>query len=187
MRGATLVSGSEIRLDLDIDAGAATGYRDVGVAGLRLVDGFAVYDRVDYLRVTPENALARVGGIAAPRQPVQFDVAGWHRGPDDEPLTEDDLWLGQVPVSWSTEEYYVRDEDADTRFVGNIDDSGFFTPGPDGPNLERPLLADNMGDVWVVAEHRNEESGETLRGRARLVVAPPLFVYWDLFPQRGAQ
>ena len=184
--GAERISDGEIVLDLEIAADAAPGYRDVALGGVRLVDGFAVYDRVDYLRVTPETALARVGGIAVPKQPVQFEAAGWNRGPDGKRFTDDDLPLGSLEVEWSTEEYYIRDEDADTMFVGNISDSGFFTPGPDGPNLERPLKADNMGDVWVVAEHRDESSGETLRGRSRLVVAPPLFLYWDLFPRRDA-
>lgn len=179
-------SEHEIALALEIAEDAVPGYRDVAVGGVRLVDGFAVYDRVDYLRVTPEDALARVGGIAVPKQPVQFEAAGWNRGADGERFTDDDLPLGLLPVRWTTEEYFIRDEDADTRFVGNISDTGFFTPGPDGPNLERPLKADNMGDVWVVAEHHDEASGETLRGRARLVVAPPLFLYWDLFPQREA-
>ena len=183
---ASLESENEIVLDLAVDRDAAPGYRDLALGGARLVDAFAVYDRVDYLRVSPETALARVGGIAVPKQPVQFEAAGWNRGPDGERFTDDDLALGLVPVSWSTEEYYIRDEDSDTMFVGNISDSGFFTPGPDGPNPERELMADNMGDVWVVAEHRDEASGETLRGRARLVVAPPLFIYWDLFPQRSA-
>ena len=184
---ASLASGNRIDLDLAVAADAAPGYRDVALGGARLVDAFAVYDRVDYLRVSPETALARVGGIAVPKQPVQFEATGWNRGPDGERFTDDDLALGTLPVAWSTEEYYIRDEDADTRFVGNISDSGFFTPALDGPNPERELNADNMGDVWVVAEHRDDASGETLRGRARLVVAPPLFIYWDLFPQRSAQ
>ena len=182
---ARRVSELELSVDLAIGEGAPLGYRDVAVGGIRLVDGFAVYDRVDYIRVGPEMALSRVGGAVAPKQFVQFEATGWHRGPDGERLTDDDLALGQIPVRWSTEEYFIRDEDADTRFVGNIDDRGLFTPGLDGPNPERELMADNMGDVWVVAEHDDPQNGETLRDRARLVVAPPVFLYWDLFPQRA--
>ena len=184
--GARRTSELELQVDLEIESGAAAGYRDVSVGGARLVDGFAVYDRVDYIRVTPETALARVGGAVAPKQFVQFEAAGWHRGPDGERLSDDDLALGPVEVSWTTEEYYIRDEDADTRFVGNIDERGLFTPGLDGPNPERELMADNMGDVWVVAQHEDPANGETLRDRARLVVAPPVFLYWDLFPRRDA-
>ena len=184
---ARRISEMELLVDLVIDAGAPLGYRDVSAGGIRLVDGFAVHDRVDYIRVTPEMALSRVGGAAAPKQFVQFEANGWHRGPDNERLTADDVALGPVEVTWTTEEYYIRDEDDDTRFVGNIDANGLFTPGLDGPNPERELMADNMGDVWVVAEHEDPENGETLRDRARLVVAPPVFLYWDLFPQRAKQ
>lgn len=187
VENARRVSEMELLVDLRIDEAAPLGYRDVSASGIRLVDGFAVHDGVDYIRVSPGMALARVGGAVAPKQFVQFEAGGWHRGPDDEPLTDDDLALGPVDVTWTTEEYYIRDEDADTRFVGSIDRRGLFTPGLDGPNPERELMADNMGDVWVVAEHQNPESGETLRDRARLVVAPPVFLYWDLFPQRAEQ
>ena len=184
---ARRVSEMELVVDLEIEAGAPLGYRDVSVGGIRLVDGFAVYDRVDYIRVSPEMALSRVGGAVAPKQFVQFEANGWHRGPDGERLTDDDLALGPIEVTWTTEEYYIRDEDDDTRFVGNIDERGLFTPGLDGPNPERELMADNMGDVWVVAEHEDPVGGETLRDRARLVVAPPVFLYWDLFPERAEQ
>ena len=187
VESARRVSEMELTVDLRIDAEASLGYRDVSVAGIRLVDGFAVHDGADYIRVSPEMALSRVGGAVAPKQFVQFEVSGWHRGPDGERLTDDDLALGPVEVTWTTEEYYIRDEDADTRFVGNIDERGLFTPGLDGPNPERELMADNMGDVWVVAEHEDPETGETLRDRARLVVSPPVFLYWDLFPQRTGQ
>ncbi len=187
VENARRVSEMELLVDLQIDAGAPLGYRDVSAGGIRLVDGFAVHDRVDYIRVTPEMALSRVGGAVAPKQFVQFEANGWHRGPDNERLTDDDVALGPVEVTWTTEEYYIRDEDDDTPFVGNIDADGLFTPGLDGPNPKRELMADNMGDVWVVAEHEDPENGETLRGRARLVVAPPVFLYWDLFPQRAKQ
>lgn len=187
VENARRVSEMELLVDLRIDSDAPLGYRDVSAGGIRLVDGFAVHDGVDYIRVSPEMALSRVGGAVAPKQFVQFEAGGWHRGPDDERLTDDDVALGPVAVTWSTEEYYIRDEDADTRFVGNIDERGLFTPGLDGPNPERELMADNMGDVWVVAEHEDPGSGETLRDRARLVVAPPVFLYWDLFPQRAEQ
>ncbi len=181
-----VVSGQEIAAEVAIDPDAGIGYRDLALGGTRLVDGFAVHDGIGYVKVTPEQALARVGGAVAPRQPAQFEAVGWHSGRDGEPLTGDDLDLGLLDVSWSTAEYYIRDEDADTRFVGNVNQRGLFTPALDGPNPERPLNADNMGDVWIVAEYAAPD-GRTLRGRARLVVAPPVFIHWDLFPERAGQ
>ncbi len=178
------LSDQELLVDLGIGEDAPVGYRDASVGGVRAVDAFAVHDGVDYIRVQPEMALSRVGGVVAPKQFVQFEATGWHAGPDGERLTEDDLDLGPVEVAWTTEEYFIRDEDADTRFVGSVNADGLFTPGLDGPNPERELNADNMGDVWVVATHEDPMSGQTLRDRARLVVAPPVFLFWDLFPQR---
>ncbi len=183
VRAVRRVSDRELLADLEIAPAAAPGTRDVSLGGNRLVDGFAVYDRMDYLRVTPETALARVGGVAVPKHFARFEANAWHRGPDGERLTEDDFPLGPVPVSWTTEEYHIRDGDRDLGFVGSVDQRGLFTPGADGPNPERELMADNMGDVWVVAEHLDEATGATLRDRARVVVAPPLFLYWDLFPE----
>lgn len=181
---ARLVSPHQLVVDLEVSADAPVGYRDASAGGVRAVDAFAVHDGVDYIRVTPEMALSRVGGVVAPKQYVQFEATGWHPGPDGERLTADDLDLGPVEVAWTTEEYYIRDEDADTRFVGSVGPDGLFTPAFDGPNPERELNADNMGDVWVVATHEDPTTGETLRDRARLVVAPPVFLFWDLFPQR---
>ena len=184
VRSARVVSEQELLVDLEVADDAPVGYRDVSAGGVRAVDSFAVHDGVDYIRVSPEMALSRVGGVVAPKQYVQFEATGWHAGPDGERFTEDDLDLGPAEVVWTTEEYYIREGDADTRFVGNIGPDGLFTPGLDGPNPERELNADNMGDVWVVATHEDEATGETLRDRARLVVAPPVFLFWDLFPQR---
>lgn len=187
VRGARVVSAQELVVDLEVGEDAPMGYRDVSAGGVRAVDAFAVHDGVDYIRVSPEMALSRVGGVVAPKQFVQFEATGWHAGPDGERLTDDDLDLGPVDVAWTTEEYFIRDEDSDTRFVGNIGSDGLFTPGLDGPNPERELNADNMGDVWVVATHEDAATGETLRDRARLVVAPPVFLFWDLFPQRASE
>ncbi len=184
VRNARVVSAMELLVDLEVTGDAPVGYRDVSAGGVRAVDSFAVHDGVDYIRVSPEMALSRVGGAVAPKQFVQFEATGWHAGPDGERLSGDDLDLGPVEVVWTTEEYFIRDEDSDTRFVGNIGPDGLFTPGLDGPNPERELNADNMGDVWVVATHEDPMTGETLRDRARLVVAPPVFLFWDLFPQR---
>jgi len=48
--------------------------------------------------------------------------------------------------------------------------------------MDRELNANNFGDVWVVASYRPEGVSEALRGRSRLVVTIPIYVYWELFP-----
>lgn len=160
---------------------AAPGFRDVTIAGATLVDAFVVYDRVDYLRVRPEEGMARLGGVSIPKQSVQFEAVGFHRGPDDEPFTDDDLELGPVAASWSLEEYYVRPGDDDVAFVGAIDDSGLFTPNVEGPNPDRHGT-NNFGDVWVVAQVTPPGATLPLKGRAHLLVTVPLYAYWDLSP-----
>ncbi len=162
---------------------ALSGYRDVVLGPTQSVNAFAVYDNVDYVKVLPEEGLARVGGGAVPKQFAKFEAVAFHRGPDGQPLTEDDVDLGTIHPKWSIEEYHFgRDDDADVEYVGTIDQEGFFTPALDGPNPNRELNADNIGDVWVVASYQPSSSSEMLRGRSRLLVTVPLYVYWELFP-----
>lgn len=186
-QGVTVVSvdgttETSVRLTVEVADDALPGARDVYSGPSQLVDGFAVYDRVDYVRVLPEESLARVGGAAVAKQFAQFEAVAYHRGADDEILTDDDVRLGVVQPEWELEEYHIRHGDDDVDFVGTIDSEGLFTPAVDGPNPERELNANNFGDVWVVASFSPEGQDETLRGRSRLVVAPPIFVYWNLTP-----
>jgi quinohemoprotein amine dehydrogenase len=175
---------SETSLDVEIEVrpDAIPGHRDVSAGTARAVDSFAVYDRVDYVRVVPEEALARVGGVKVPKELALFEAVAYQRGPDDEPLTDDDVRLGVVDAEWSLEEFHIRHEDDDVRYVGEIDENGLFTPAREGPNMERSLNADNFGEVWVVASYRPEGSEEPLRGRSQLIVTIPVYTYWDLTP-----
>jgi len=175
-------TATSLRVTIDVADEALSGYRDVVLGPAQAVDSFAVYDRVDYVKVLPEESLARVGGGAVAKQFAQFEAVAFHRGADDEPLTDDDVNLGTVHPSWSIEEYYIRHDDDDVDYVGTIDQNGMFTPNLDGPNFDRELHADNFGDVWVVASYTPEGSAEPLRGRSRLVVGIPIYLYWELFP-----
>ena len=178
-------SSELLEVEVTVGADAPAGSRDVAVGSATVLDAFAVYDRVDYVKVLPEEGLARVGGVNVPKQLAKFEAVAFQRGADGEPLTADDVNLGTLPagqVEWSVEEYFIRNEDDDVPYVGTIDANGLFTPNREGPNPDRELQADNFGDVWVVASHRPVGASETLKGRARLVVGIPIFVYWDLFP-----
>lgn len=171
-----------VTAEIAVSDDALAGSRDVAWGTAAASDAFAVYDRVDYVKVVPEESLARVGGENVPMQYAKFEALAYHRGPDDQPLTDDDVNLGVVAPEWSLEEYHIRQEDDDVDFVGSIDSTGFFTPSREGPNFDRELNADNYGDVWVVASYAPPGSGQTLRGRSRLVVTIPVFLYWELFP-----
>lgn len=179
------------RLRVDVAADAASGVRDVYVAGAGRPGTVVVYDRIHSVRVEPRAGMARVGGVAYPKEYEYFRAVGYHAGPDGESGTDDDLRLGRVPVEWSLAEYPVTYEDDDTGFVGSIEPSGRFVPAADGPNPERSRNRNNVGEVWVVATHRPEEDAggadpsseaRTLRGRGYLLVTVPLYVRFEPWP-----
>jgi quinohemoprotein amine dehydrogenase len=88
-----------------------------------------------------------------------------------------------VSVTWRLEEYAATYGDDDIRFVGRLQQDGTFEPALDGPNPQRSGNRDNVGDVWVVATHRNA-SGKELSARAHLIVTIPLYIRFDPWPAR---
>lgn len=177
-------SGDRLTVRVRVDSAAAIGRRDGFVAGAPVKDALVIYDQVHRLRIAPQAGMARVGGVAFPKQLQQFDATGWHDGPDGKPGTGDDLPLGSVPVTWSLEEYSVTYDDDDLKYVGTIDRNGLFTPAPDGPNPERSGQRNNVGDVWVVARYTPPGGGAAVTGRAHLLVTVPLYMRWE--PWRAA-
>ena len=116
---------------------------------------------------------------AIAKQFIQFEAVAFGNGPDGTPLNADDVELNPVAPTWSLEEYHVRHEDEDLQYVGTIDANGFFTPNLDGPNPDRKRATNNMGDVWAVATYTPPGASRPLHGRAHLIVAPPIYTYWD--------
>jgi quinohemoprotein amine dehydrogenase len=169
---------------VDVSANAALGMRDLFIAGASRPRAFAVFERVDTIKVKPDWAMARVGGVAFPKALAQFEAWGYANGPDDRADTPDDIELGLVDVQWSIEEFTATYDDDDIKFVGEIDaKTGRFTPNIDGPNPVRVGARNNIGDVWVVARHAAEAVGDkppsTHRARAHLLVTVPLYMRFD--------
>ena len=173
-------SGPEsVTVTLDVAQGAAVGPRDVVAAGVVSPAAVAVYDKVDYLKVTPEWAMARVGGVNFPKGLAMFEAFAFHNGRDGRPGTKDDVALGPVDAKWSLEEYAAVLNDEDLKYVGTIDAaSGVFTPNVEGPNPQRAGQANNIGDVWVVASYTPDGAKRPLRARAHLLVTVPLYMRW---------
>jgi quinohemoprotein amine dehydrogenase len=175
---------NEIDAVVDVAADAVSGKRDVVLGSSVLESAYAVYDKVDYIKVLPEASLARLGGDAKsphPRGYQQLEAVAYQRGEDGKPHTEDDVELGPVEVNWSVEEFFSVFGDDDKEFVGTLDNNGLFTPNSDGPNPQRKFGRNNYGDVWVVATAKNEKDkeGKPLSGRSYLVVAVPTYIRWD--------
>ena len=130
-------------------AGVAEGPRAVSIEGVEGEGQVAVYEAVDYIRITPERGFARPGGIRTPKIFQQYEVVGYANGPDNAKGTDDDVKLGRVgPVKWNLEEYVKRPNDDDIQYVGAVDQTGLFHPNEDGPNPKRHLMEGNVGDVW---------------------------------------
>jgi quinohemoprotein amine dehydrogenase len=174
-------SATEIVAEVDVAADAVSGKRDIVFRRAVLPSAIAVYDHLDYIKVTPESSLARLGSQTHPKGFQQFEAIGYQRGADGKMHTADDVELGPIDVSWSVEEFYSTYGDDDKEFVGSLSSTGFFTPASDGPNPQRKFSRNNYGDVWVVATAKEEKDkdGRPLAGKSYLVVTVPAYIRWD--------
>jgi quinohemoprotein amine dehydrogenase len=178
------VTADQAMVTVDVAPTAPIGARDVFVAGASRPRAVAVYKRIDALKVAPEWAMARVGGIVHPKGFAQFEARGFDNGPDGRPDTADDIDLGLVPATWTLEEFAATYDDDDVKFVGHIDPrTGRFTPNVDGPNPQRSGERNNIGDVYAVATYTPEPHdgtpARTIRARAHLLVTVPLYMWWE--------
>jgi len=171
----------EVVADVDVAADAVFGKRDARFGRSTLPNAIAVYDHVDYIKVTPQTALAHLGSETHPKGLQQFEAIGYNRGADGKPQTADDVELGPVDVTWSVEEFYSTFGDDDKGFVGRLSPTALFIPASDGPNPERKFMRNNYGDVWVVATSKTEKDplGKPIVGKAYLVVTVPTYMKWD--------
>jgi quinohemoprotein amine dehydrogenase len=171
----------EIVADVDVASDAVFGKRDAKFGRSSLPNAIAVYDHLDYIKVTPQTALAHLGSETHPKGYQQFEAIGYNRGADGKAQTADDVELGPVEVNWSVEEFYAIFGDDDKGFVGHLSPTALFIPASDGPNPERKFMRNNYGDVWVVATSKTEKDslGKPVVGKAYLVVTVPTYMKWD--------
>ncbi len=174
-------TAQQATVEVNVDAKAISGKRDVAVRRAVAPNAIAVYDKIDYIKVSPDTSLARLGGIKFPKGYQQFEAIAYNRGADGKLHTADDVELGRVDAEWSVEEFYAVYGDDDKKFVGTMSPTGFFTPSVEGPNTERKFSRNNYGDVWAVATYKGalDKDGKPLTARSYLVVAIPLYIRWD--------
>ena len=183
------LSSNRVRLTVDAVAGDDAGERLLSIGANKGTRTILLYDKVDYLRITPLQGLSRIGGGMAPKQYERFEAIAVNRGPDDKPYTDDDYDISVVmDATWSLEEFPVWENDDDLLYVGQIDaGTGLFTPAIDGPNPVRKWSANNVGEVYVVANA--DVDGESFKARGHLVVTVPLYqrgnaLEWEDQPDR---
>ncbi len=171
----------EVVAEVDVAPDAVFGKRDAKFGRSTLPNAIAVYDHVDYIKVTPQTPLAHLGSETHPKGYQQFEAIGYNRGADGKPQTADDVELGPVDVTWSVEEFYSVFGDDDKGFVGRLSPTALFVPASDGPNPERKFMRNNYGDVWVVATSKTDKDalGKPIAGKAYLVVTVPTYMKWD--------
>ena len=162
-------------------ADAVNGKRDVAFRRSVVPNAVAVYDHIDYIKVTPEAGLAHLGSDVHPKGYQQFEAIGFSRGADGKQHTADDVDLGPIDVTWSVEEFQSVFGDDDKGFIGQLSPTALFTPASDGPNPERKFSRNNYGDVWVVATSKTEKEkdGRPMTGKGYLVVTVPTYIKWD--------
>lgn len=169
-----------LKVAVDVANNALPGKRDVVVKHSVAPAAFAVYNHIDYLRVSPVTPISHLGSEPHPKGYCQFDAIAYANGPDGKEGTADDIELGPVKASWKLEEFVATIGDDDVDFVGNLDPvSGLFTPALDGPNPKRRFGRNNYGDVWVVATFKPEGAEKPLTARSYLIVAVPQYQRWD--------
>ncbi|MBZ5526775.1 MAG: quinohemoprotein amine dehydrogenase subunit alpha [Acidobacteriia bacterium] len=165
---------------ISVDPAAKPGARDVKTGAISGAGQFIVYENADYLRVTPDHAMARLGGIHYQKEFAQFEAHAWSNGADGLPGTADDLDLGAVQASWSMAEAYASFGEKDVSFVGSVNQNGLFTPAEEGPNPARLRSTNNAGDVWVEASYTPPGAQQPLKARAYVLVTVPLYVQFPI-------
>lgn len=174
VRVRRIVSSTPVELvaDVDVAPDAPLGQRDVVLHRLVLPRAIAIYDRIDYIKVIPDSAMAAFSDATHVRGYQQFDAIAYQRGADGKMHTADDLDLGPLApsdITWALEVFYSK-PGSPADFVGEISPSGFFTPAARSPKANF--------DVWVVASAKSEtaKNGRPLAGKSYMVVTVPAYV-----------
>ena len=98
---------TEIVAEVDVAADAVSGKRDIAFRRSVLQSAIAVYDRIDYIKVTPDSALAHLG---SEKHPKGYPAVRGRRLTSAARMakshTADDVELGPIDVNWSVEEFY---------------------------------------------------------------------------------
>jgi quinohemoprotein amine dehydrogenase len=163
-------SKREVIAEVDVAAGAQLGTRNVAFRRSSLPGAITIYDRVDYIKVLPDSAMASFADQTHPKGYQQFEAIGYQRGPDGKLHTADDLALGPVDVTWTVEKFHAS-ESSSSDSIGAISTLGLFTPATG--NFKTNF------DVWVIATAKDEKdsNGALLVGKSYMVLTVPTYTF----------
>jgi quinohemoprotein amine dehydrogenase len=172
--------GNHMVVAVTLPADAKTGLRDVKVGKSSAKGLVVVYDHVDSVKVTPEYAIARLGGGHTPPVTSQFEAVGYMNGPDGKSGTADDIRIGVMKATFTAKPF---DEEAakmdDVKFAGTLSGGGLFMPNTAGPDPERKYSTNNAGNLYIVATVKDGDHDVT--GSAHLITTVQR---WNLPPIR---
>ncbi len=89
-------NAKEVIAEVDVAIDASVGKREIAFRRSVMPGALAVYDRIDYIKVTPDSAVATFGDQTRSRGYQQFEAIGYQNGPDGKRHTDDDVELGPV-------------------------------------------------------------------------------------------
>lgn len=169
-------SADRVVVDVESAKDAVSGPREVKVGSARSGDALKVFQRIDYVKITPDHPMARVGGNggAMNKVPAQLEALAYTVGADGKKGTADDVALGAMPAAWSFDNLNkVAAEMKDAKFAGRIDQNGLFMTNDAGPNPERKYKTNNAGELKVTAVVK--DGTRTVKATAPLIVTVQRF------------
>lgn len=174
------ISSTKNRIEIEVVAQniSDTKAYDLKIGDILVKNAIAAYNKIDYMKITPDYAIARYGEETEKikKEFTQFEAIGFSNGADGKKGTADDIKLSQLPVLWNMKPYDERaKEDKDIMYAGSIDRyTGLFTPSEGGYNPTRKLMANNVGNLTVTATYI--ENNKKLEAQSHLIVTVPKFV-----------
>ena len=168
-----------LTVDIQVDAAASPGYRELTIGKLHQADALAIYDRVDRVEVSPAFGIARVGGGKIDPVAAQFEAVAFQDLPGASGKSRP-VRIGVLPVKWSVQPYNDDAKAADdVKYAGRLDPAGRFLPALAGPNPQRKFSANNAGNLSILATL--DEGDKPVSGKAHLIVTvqrwntPPIY------------
>lgn len=165
-------SPEKVVIEVQTTEATAKGLHALQVGDTVAKDALNVYQQIDYVRVSPDPGLSRVGGSGGkiPLVPIQFEAIAYAAGADGKVGSADDQRIGVMPAQWSLDNLNASAVAMqDLRYSGTIGATdGLFMPGPAGPNKKRKFGTNNFGELKAIASV--EDGKRKVKGTAPFIV-----------------